>query len=81
MHIESEPTQHLQHAAAAARAASHVLARTPNAQRNAALRAMADALRSQSNEILAANAADLGAALAPLLAPPLAPRHSATGLH
>ena len=61
MHIESEPTQHLQHAAAAARAASHVLARTPNAQRNAALRAMADALRSQSNEILAANAADLGA--------------------
>ncbi len=61
MHIELEPTQHLQRAAAAARAASHVLARTPNAQRNAALRAMADALRSQSNEILAANAADLGA--------------------
>jgi len=61
MHRESEPTQHLQRAAVAARAASHVLARTPNAQRNAALRAMADALRSQSNEILAANAADLGA--------------------
>ena len=61
MHRESEPTQHLQCAAVAARAASHVLARTPNAQRNAALRAMADALRSQSNEILAANAADLGA--------------------
>ncbi len=61
MHIETEATQHLQRAAAAARAASHVLARTPDADRNAALRAMAAALRSQSNEILAANAADLAA--------------------
>jgi glutamate-5-semialdehyde dehydrogenase len=61
MHIESEATQHLQRAAAAARTASHVLARSPDAERNAALRAMAAALRSQSNEILAANAADLGA--------------------
>ena len=61
MHIESEPTQHLQRAAHAARAASHVLARAPNAHRNAALRAMAAALRSQSNAILAANAADLAA--------------------
>ena len=37
MHIETEATQHLQRAAAAARAASHVLARTPDAERNAAL--------------------------------------------
>ena len=45
MHIETEATQHLQRAAAAARAASHVLARTPDAERNAALRAMAARLR------------------------------------
>jgi glutamate-5-semialdehyde dehydrogenase len=61
MHIETEATQHLQHAAKAARAASHVLARLPIAERNAALRAMAAALRSQSADILAANAADLTA--------------------
>ncbi len=61
MHIETEATQHLQRAAAAARAASHVLARTPDADRNAALRAMATALRAHTAEILAANAADLAA--------------------
>ena len=59
MHIETEPTQHLQLAAAAARAASHVLARSPATQRNAALHAMAAALRTATPEILAANAADL----------------------
>ena len=61
MHIETEATQHLQRAAAAARSASHVLARTPDAERNAALRAMAASLRSQASDILAANAADLAA--------------------
>ena len=61
MHIETEATQHLQHAAASARAASHVLARTPDAERNVALRAMAASLRSQSSDIIAANAADLAA--------------------
>ena len=61
MHIESEATQHLQRAAGAARAASHVLARTTNAERNAALRAMAASLRSRARDILAANAADLAA--------------------
>jgi glutamate-5-semialdehyde dehydrogenase len=61
MHIETEATQHLQHAAASARAASHVLARTPDAERNAALRAMAASLRSQSSDIIAANSADLAA--------------------
>lgn len=61
MHIETEPTQHLQRAAQAARAASHVLARTSDADRNAALRAMAAALRSHCADILAANAADLAA--------------------
>jgi glutamate-5-semialdehyde dehydrogenase len=61
MHIESDATRHLQCAAAAARAASHVLARLPDAERNTALRAMAAALRAQSGDILAANAADLGA--------------------
>ncbi len=59
MHIETEPTQHLQRAAAAARAASHVLARTPAAQRNAALHAMAAALRAATQTILAANSTDL----------------------
>ncbi len=59
MHIETEPTQHLQRAAAAARAASHVLARSPATQRNAALHEMAAALRAATSEILAANATDL----------------------
>ena len=61
MHIETEATQHLQRAAGAARAASHVLARLPDAERNAALRAMAAALRSHAADLLAANAADLEA--------------------
>jgi glutamate-5-semialdehyde dehydrogenase len=61
MHIETEATQHLQRAAHAARAASHVLARTSDADRNAALRAMAAALRSDAADILAANAGDLAA--------------------
>jgi glutamate-5-semialdehyde dehydrogenase len=61
MHIETEATQHLQRAAAAARDASHVLARTSSNGRNAALRAMAVSLRKQASEILAANAADLAA--------------------
>jgi glutamate-5-semialdehyde dehydrogenase len=61
MHIETEVTRHLQRAAHAARDASHVLARLPNADRNAALRAMAAALRSHTADILAANAADLAA--------------------
>ena len=61
MHIESEATQHLRHAAGAARAASHVLARTTDAERNAALRAMAASLRSHARDILAANEADLAA--------------------
>ena len=72
MHIETEATQHLQRAAEAARAASHVLARTPDAARNAALRAMAAALRSQS----AANTR--GQCRRPCRLRP-APRRSATG--
>jgi glutamate-5-semialdehyde dehydrogenase len=59
MHIETEPTQHLQRAAQAARAASHDLARSTAAQRNDALRAMATALRDQAPAILAANAEDV----------------------
>ena len=59
MHIETEPTQHLQRAAAAARAASHVLARSPASQRDGALHEMATTLRAATPEILAANAADL----------------------
>jgi glutamate-5-semialdehyde dehydrogenase len=61
MDIETEATQHLQRAASAARAASHVLARTSDAERDAALRAMAASLRSHSREIQAANATDLAA--------------------
>ena len=49
MHIDTEPTQHLQRAAAAARAASHVLARSPATQRNAALHAMASVLAATPN--------------------------------
>ncbi|HEY1930497.1 MAG TPA: glutamate-5-semialdehyde dehydrogenase [Acetobacteraceae bacterium] len=59
MHIETEPTRHLQRAAHAAREASHVLARADAAQRNRGLAAMAAALRAQAPAILAANAADL----------------------
>ena len=61
MHIETEATQYLQRAATAARDASHALARSPDAARNAALQAMASALRAQTANILSANAADLAA--------------------
>ena len=61
MHIETEATQHLQRAATAAREATHVLARTPDATRNAALCKMASSLRDHSGEILTANASDLAA--------------------
>ncbi len=61
MHIDTETTQHLRQAAEAARHASHVLARTPANVRNAALHAMATALRENSAAILLANAADLAA--------------------
>src|SRR5262249_35289981 len=61
MHIETDATQHLQRAAKDARAASHVLARASDAERNTALLAMATALRTQSAAILAANAGDLDA--------------------
>jgi glutamate-5-semialdehyde dehydrogenase len=56
-----EATEHLKQAAAAARAAGHVLARSSAATRNAALAAMADALRDGMRDILAANAADVAA--------------------
>src|ERR1700712_2998664 len=59
MHIETEATQHLHRAAIDARAASRVLGRAPAEIRNAALRAMASAMRQQRDNILAANAADL----------------------
>jgi len=59
MHVETEATQHLQRAAQAARAASHVLARSDAATRNRALTSMAAALRAHASAILAANAADL----------------------
>ena len=61
MHIETDATQHLQHAAQAARDAAHVLARSSAAQRNDALHAMAAALRARTPDLLAANAADLAA--------------------
>ena len=61
MHIDAEATQHLQRAATAARAASHILARTSDDERNVALRAMAASLRKHAREILDANAADLAA--------------------
>src|SRR5271165_5072141 len=53
--------EHLKTAAAAARAASHVLARGSAGARDTALRAMADALRDGTPGILAANAADVAA--------------------
>ena len=61
MHIETDATQHLQRAAKDARAASHVLARASDADRNAALHAMAGSLRSHTAAILAANVGDLDA--------------------
>ena len=61
MHIETEPTQHLQRAAIAAREAAHTLARTSSEERNTALWAMAACLRRATPEILRANARDLAA--------------------
>lgn len=62
MHIESGPaTDWLRQAAAAARTASAVLARMPEAARNDALRAAAAELRARSDSIVAANAGDLAA--------------------
>ena len=58
MHDQSA-ADHLQRAARAAREASHVLAQSSEAVRNAALRSMADALRAGAHAILAANATDL----------------------
>jgi len=54
-------TDHLTHAAAAARAACRVLARSNRQSRDAALRAMAVALRAAMRDILTANAADVAA--------------------
>ncbi len=59
MHIETDATKHLSHAAEAARAASRVLARAPAARRDAALRAMAASVRREAAAILDANASDL----------------------
>jgi glutamate-5-semialdehyde dehydrogenase len=56
-----EPIEHLKQAAAVARAASRILARSTRATRDAALAAMADALRDGMREILAANLADVAA--------------------
>jgi len=56
-----DATQHLQHAAVAARSAGRILARSSAEQRNTALHAMAGGLRAAQSEILAANAADVAA--------------------
>jgi glutamate-5-semialdehyde dehydrogenase len=56
-----EATEHLREAAAAARAAGHILARSSEATRNAALAAMADAVRHGMRTILAANQQDVAA--------------------
>ena len=61
MHIETNPTQHLQAAATAAKAAARALARSPESQRNAGLIAMAAHLRADGEKILTANAADVAA--------------------
>jgi glutamate-5-semialdehyde dehydrogenase len=59
MHVDTDATQQLQLAATAARQAARVLATAPDAQRNAALHAMAERIRQHASGILAANAADL----------------------
>ena len=61
MHIETESSQHLQRAAIAARGAARSLAQSSAGQRNAALTAMASALRARVPSILTANASDLAA--------------------
>ncbi|MFO1025755.1 MAG: glutamate-5-semialdehyde dehydrogenase [Acetobacteraceae bacterium] len=53
--------EHLKQAAHAAREASHILGRSLRPARDAALRAMADALRTSMREILDANAKDTAA--------------------
>jgi len=64
MPIDTQPNQHLQQAAIAARQAGRVLARSSTAQRNDALGAMANALRRDAPAILAANAVDVAASTA-----------------
>ena len=61
MDIDTEATDHLRHAAHAAREASRVLAGSGAEQRNTALRIMASALRDHQAAILTANTADLAA--------------------
>jgi glutamate-5-semialdehyde dehydrogenase len=61
MHIETEATQHLHRSATQAKQAARALAKSPTAQRNAALEAMAASLRAAGNEILEANATDVAA--------------------
>jgi glutamate-5-semialdehyde dehydrogenase len=56
-----EANEHLKQAAGAARAAGRILARSTPQTRNAALAAMADALRDGMRDILAANQADVAA--------------------
>ncbi|MDE2580399.1 MAG: glutamate-5-semialdehyde dehydrogenase [Rhodospirillales bacterium] len=64
MHIESDVPRQLQRSATSARLAVRALAQTSAAQRDAALRAMAAAVRTEAPQILAANAADLAASTA-----------------
>ena len=64
MPIDTQPDQHLQQAAIAARQAGRLLARSSTAQRNDALAAMANALRRDAPAILAANAVDVTASTA-----------------
>lgn len=59
MHVVTEASQQLQSAAVAAREAARVLSRASEQARNAALHAMAAALRTACPAILDANAADL----------------------
>jgi glutamate-5-semialdehyde dehydrogenase len=61
MHFETDATQQLQRTGTAARDAARVLATASSAVRNAALRAMAQALRDATGAIVHANAADLDA--------------------
>ncbi len=56
-----DANEHLTQAAGAARDASRILARSSAAVRNAGLRAMADALRERTREILTANETDVAA--------------------
>jgi glutamate-5-semialdehyde dehydrogenase len=61
MDSETVATEHLRHAAQAARGASRILAGSSKERRNTALRIMATSLRDHRMEILIANAADLSA--------------------